>query len=137
MAEKYDGSSARNEYFPVYGGKTVAKLYFDYPPNMGPAAGSSGELSDLAAVRIVTTETAVGDYKFLGKFRGSDVYYYTMYDDDRQTWKLHRAYPAREGNLVFGEVIYIQNVSDGQYLCPDGDYLSTQAQPFGWHTSKA
>lgn len=131
---EFDGRSARKEYFPKYGGKTAATLYFQNTKDS--ASHSNGEVADLAAVRIVTTEKDVDDYNFLGKFHGNDVYYYKISDKDRQAWKIHRAYPARDGNIVFGEVIYIQNVDNGQYLCPDGEYLSTQIHPFGWHVVK-
>lgn len=143
LVEEFSGRAAANEYFPTMGATAVG-LEFHVP------AGQVGQtLSDRQRVWVVTSERKAKGYDYLGKFSSENVYYYAFtpadgfgsgflspeeraQGDKRQVWEVIKVIPS-DGEVMFGEHIYLRNVRERTYLCPsDNGYLSSHRQPCAW-----
>jgi hypothetical protein len=133
MVEEYSPIGWRNEYWPTMA-KERTTLRFDYPANVGPQSGSPMHVVNGQEIRISTTETSVGEHKYLGIWNPKNAYYYKP-EYDEQVWVVSREAPNVAGPLVFGERIYLKQKSSGQFLCPDGKYLARSSTPYPWIAS--
>jgi hypothetical protein len=92
-------------------------------------AGGPGPLAHGSTIRLKTREKKVGDYNTLSAFSGQrDCYYYTDgYDAKTQGWEIeHIDLPWSDRSFRYGDAVTFKNLSFvGQYLCAEGDYLTT------------
>jgi hypothetical protein len=128
FADKYSAPSGADEYFATLGTAKVA-LKFNSIHN-GRTAAEPPLLQSGDEVRVQSTETGLGEHKFLGKFHPACVYYYQG-GYDEQKWRVVKVAQS-DGPIRAGEAIFIVHASSGGYLCArDDGYMGTSAEPFG------
>jgi hypothetical protein len=129
MKKQFSGVGARNEYWPTMAEEPTTLQFLPdkaHLPDM--------PIQNNQEIRIATTETSVGKFKYLGYWKPTDAYYYSE-GYDEQVWVVERATPNLTGPLVFGERIYIKNKMNGQFLSPSGDWLGRSNKPYPWIAS--
>jgi len=132
---QYSGRAASNEYFPRHGTS---------PVRLQLRLRNGEQLSNKDAVQIWTTESGVGEYACLGKYRSDDAYYYYTdsstsegWGDRRQLWYLIKVIPS-DGPVLLGEQVYLRNLDNMWHLCLDArGYLGTSSEPYPWEVQPA
>jgi phosphatidylserine/phosphatidylglycerophosphate/cardiolipin synthase-like enzyme len=122
MIEEYSGPEATWEYFARVSTSEKVALKIE---------GGDGQVQPGRAIKIKTTEEAVGDYCYLGAWKSANLFYYKS-GYVNLNWHIDRVDKSRTGSLVAGEAVTIKNDYYNQYLVMDGSYLTTQSEICCW-----
>lgn len=100
----------RRQYFPRFSkSDTPIKLLL---------LGGSGVIKDGDTVKIETTETSVEEYKVLGAWITSTLYYYTGGYDKNQEWTIRKKNKNNSDlDIYYGDEVYFLNPYYEQWLC--------------------
>jgi hypothetical protein len=90
--------------------------------------GFHGPLKEGVEVKILSTESQLGDYRVLGAFSDrKECYYWTDTQGSKQLWQVN---PLKPGQPVrYGDRVIFTNKDWAQQLVPDGGWLTTQKIP--------
>lgn len=126
MASEYLPLTVCNQYFPKLNGRKGKPIQLKFERN-----GENREIKHGDTLKIVTTETSVGEYKYLGAWSTPSLYYYKD-GYSEQEWEIQKLYRYNSDQIKYGELVLLFNKKYQQYLTPYGEYLTTKAAKYPW-----
>ncbi|HKH49118.1 MAG TPA: hypothetical protein VKM72_31005 [Thermoanaerobaculia bacterium] len=86
------------------------------------------ELQEADTVKIISTETKLGNNNVLGAFADKhECYYYQDTQGNKQSWQVNATSPRPDGKIQYGDGVLLTNeYYNNQQLVPENGWLTTK-----------